>query len=57
MSERKKRAPRGSIAHAVLVRMPADLAAATREAAEREGVTVVEWVRRAMRERLERSGR
>lgn len=55
MPTRKKsavpRAPRGSIADSILVRLDAELSRAVRAAAEREGCSVGEWMRRAARDR------
>ncbi len=43
-----KRAPKGSIATALLLRLPEDLAAEVEAEAEREGISKAEWIRQAI---------
>lgn len=57
VADDRERAVRGSIEARLLLRLPADLAKKSRAAAKREGVSLVEWWRRAGLERLERGGR
>lgn len=49
-----KRAVKGTIDMAVLVRMPESLHRQVERAARQEGLSVAEWLRRAATERLER---
>ena len=43
-----KRAPKGSIDSAILLRLPADLRERMVKAAAAEGLSIAEWVRRAI---------
>jgi predicted DNA-binding protein len=43
-----KRAPKGSIASAKLLKLPAELSARLEREARREGLSASEWIRRAI---------
>lgn len=51
----RQRAPKGSVGVKFLLSLPADLSDAARAAAEREGLSVTEWWRRAAADRVARA--
>ncbi len=48
----RQRAVRGTIGNKLLLCLPDDLRAAANKAAKREGITVTEWIRNAIRKCL-----